>query len=63
MINKKIKESVLKESDLDIALEILRPYENEKWGNKIISHLQEITPREEEYSISDFSYQRKSTEM
>lgn len=57
MINKKIKEKVLNETNLDIALEILKPYRGEKWDKEIIKHLQDITP-DDEIPIDSFSYIR-----
>lgn len=57
MISKDIKEKVMKETNLDKALEILRPYKDEKWDEEIIKHLQEITP-DDEIGIETFSYLR-----
>lgn len=58
MLNKEIEDKILKETNLESALKILEPYKNEKWSNKIIKHLQSITPNDE-IPIGDFSYIRK----
>lgn len=57
MLNKKIKEKVLKEKDLKKVLEILKPYNGEKWDKEIMAHIQNITP-EDEIPIDSFSYLR-----
>ena len=57
MLNKEIKEKILKEDDLDEALKILKPYQNEQIDNEIIEHLQKITP-DDEIPIDSFSYLR-----
>lgn len=57
MLNKEIKEKILKEDDLDEALKILKPYQNEQIDDEIIKHLQKITP-DDEISIDSFSYLR-----
>lgn len=59
MISKELKEKVLKEENLDIALELLRDFQNEKWDEDIIKHLQEIT-QEDDDPIDNFSYHRKN---
>ncbi len=58
MLNKEIEDKILKETNLENALKILEPYKNEKWNDKIIKHLQSITPNDE-IPIGDFSYIRK----
>lgn len=58
MLSKQIKDKVLKEINIDKALEILKEYKNEQWDNEIIKHLQDITPNDE-IPIDDFSYIRK----
>lgn len=58
MLDKEIKEKILKERNLDKALKMLEPYKNLTWGKDIIEHLQEITPRDD-IPIDDFSYIRK----
>lgn len=57
MISKEVKDKVMKEKDLDKALEILKPYKDEKWEEEIIKHLQDITP-DDEIPIDSFSYIR-----
>ncbi len=57
MISKDIKEKVMEETNLDRALEILRPHQNEKWDEDIMKHIQEITP-DDEIGIDTFSYLR-----
>lgn len=58
MISKELKKTVLKEKNLDVALELLRSFQNEVWDNDIISHLQKITPKDDD-PIDRFSYRRK----
>lgn len=58
MINKDIKELILKETNLNKALHMLEPYKDLTWDEDIIRHLQEITP-DDEVPISDFSYTRR----
>lgn len=58
MINKELKEKVLKETELDIALDLLKDFQNEEWDKEIIKHLQNITPKDED-PINNFSYHRK----
>ena len=58
MLNKDIKNMVLKEKKLDNALKILEPYKDLIWNQDIIDHLQKITPNDE-IPIDDFSYMRK----
>lgn len=58
MLDKEIKEKILKEKNLNKALKILEPYKNLTWDQDIIEHLQEITPRDD-IPIDDFSYMRK----
>lgn len=57
MLSKEIKEKVLKEKNLDKALEILKPYKNEKWDEETIKHLQNIIP-DDGPQINDFCYLR-----
>lgn len=57
MLTKEIKEKILKENNLENALEILKEYKDEKWDNDIIQHLQRITP-DDDIPIDDFSYVR-----
>lgn len=59
MISKDIKEKVIKETNLDKALEILRPYQEENWDEDIMKHIQEITPNDE-VGMDTFSYLRPS---
>lgn len=61
MLNRKIKEKILRENNLEKALEILSPYKDKKWGKEIVTHLQNITP-DDDNQIADFSYQRKNNE-
>lgn len=58
MISKELREKVLKENNLDVALELLRDFQNEKWGSDILKHLRNITPEDED-PIDTFSYRRK----
>lgn len=58
MISKELKEKVLKENKLDVALHLLKDFQNEKWDDDIIKHLQEITPEDDD-PINNYSYQRK----
>ena len=57
MISKELKEIELKEKNLDKALEILKPYKEEKWDEEIIKHLQNVVPKDE-VPIDSFSYLR-----
>ena len=57
MVSKEIKDKVLKENDLDKAIEILKPYKDEKWDDEIIKHLQSIIP-DTKPGIEEFSYIR-----
>ncbi|MBR3697594.1 MAG: hypothetical protein IKM97_04985 [Clostridia bacterium] len=58
MISKELKEKVLKEKKLDVVLYLLKDFQNEKWDDDIIKHLQEITPEDDD-PINNYSYQRK----
>lgn len=57
MISKELKEQVLKEKNLDKALEILKPYKDEKWDEEIIKHIQNIIP-DDGPQIDEFCYIR-----
>lgn len=57
MISKEVKEKILKETNLDKVLEILKPYVGQNWDEEIMEHIQEIIP-EDEVPIDSFSYIR-----
>lgn len=57
MISKELKEKVLNQNNLETALDILKPYKDEKWDDEIIKHLQNIVP-EDGPQIDEFSYLR-----